>query len=331
MRNEILWSAAALFVAVFLLTVAAETRLVPYLRRRRAGQPILEIGPSWHLAKAGTPTLGGLAFILAMLLAALFFVPLGAGRFGESWQKLSLLLLFAALCGAIGFIDDRCKLAHRRNQGLTAWQKYLLQLAAAGIFLLFAEVFVGLSHEIPVPFTDRVWDLGIFYYPLAVLYLTGLVNALNLTDGVDGLLSSLAGVFAVFLLLWGTKLLDGEMLFVAAMLLGGALGFLCFNAHPAKVFMGDTGSLFLGAMVAGYGILSPSPLVVLIACGVFVIEALSVILQVFWFKVTGGKRLFLMAPLHHHFEKIGWSENRVVAVFGAAAALFAVLAFLGGR
>ena len=174
-------------------------------------------------------------------------------------------------------------------------------------------------------------DLGILYYPLAVLYLTGIVNALNLTDGVDGLLSSLVGVFSAFLLLMGLRLGDGGSFLTACLLLGAVLGFLCFNAHPAKIFMGDTGSLFLGGMVGGYGLLSSSPLCVLLACGVFLLETACVILQVGYFKLSHGKRLFRMAPLHHHFEKGGWSEMRVVGVFCAIAAFFAALAFVAWR
>ena len=329
MNGEMLGAAALLFVCVFLLTVAIEARLVPYLRRRRAGQPILEIGPAWHMSKAGTPTLGGLGFILAITLIFAVFLTWSLAQGRDEWKRLSVILAFAISCGLIGFLDDRRKLLRKQNEGLTAAQKYFLQLLAAGAFLFACEVLFAPSHSIRLPFSGLALELGWFYYPFALLYLTGLVNALNLTDGVDGLLSCVTGVLSAFLIVFGVRLLQGEALLLGALLLGAVLGFLCFNAHPAKVFMGDTGSLFLGAAVAGYGLLSGSALTLLLASFVFVVEALSVALQVVYFKLTGGKRLFRMAPLHHHFEKLGWSENRVVAVFSLAGALFGVLAYLG--
>lgn len=327
MNGEVLWQGAFLLLGVFLLTVLVERRLVPRLRRV-AAQPILVIGPNWHLSKAGTPTLGGLGFILAILLVAGAFLPIWITRGTLAWQKPLLLVGFAFLCGAIGFFDDRKKLFRKQNQGLTAAQKYTLQLAVSALFLLIAHRLSWLETALPVPFSDIRLELGAWYYPFALLFLTGVINALNLTDGVDGLLSSLVGVFAGFLLLVGISTAEENAFLTGCLLLGAVLGFLCFNAHPAKIFMGDTGSLFLGGMVAGYAVLSPSPLGVLIACGVFVIEAFSVILQVVYFKLSGGKRIWRMAPLHHHFEKGGWSEERVVFTFCACGALFAVLAFL---
>ncbi len=326
MNGEVLWQGAFLLFLVFFLTVLIEARLVPRLRRF-AAQPILEIGPNWHMSKAGTPTLGGLGFILAILLAIFVFLPFWTTRGTVAWQKPLFVVFFAFLCGAIGFFDDRKKLFKKQNQGLTAAQKYALQLALCVLFLLAARRFFGLETSLPLPFGDMRLELGVWYYPFAVLFLTGVINALNLTDGVDGLLSSLVGVLAGFLLLTGISLGEENAFLSGCLLLGAVLGFLCFNAHPAKIFMGDTGSLFLGGMVAGYAILSPSPLAVLIACGVFAIEAFSVIAQVVYFKLSGGKRMFRMAPLHHHFEKSGWSEERVVMTFCACGVLFAVLAF----
>ena len=327
MSNEML-KAATLFATVFILTVFFEARLIPVLRRAHAGQPILEIGPAWHMVKAGTPTLGGLGFVLAVMLASWVLVFWSSAQGVMDWQKPLLILLYAFLCACIGFLDDWLKLSKKENKGLSALQKYGLQLLVSLIFLVLAERFFGLEKAIPLPFGDRVLELGNFYYPLAILYLTGVVNALNLTDGLDGLLSSVCGISAAFFIVWGRSIGEESAVLVGAMLLGATLGFLCFNAHPAKIFMGDTGSLFLGGAVAAFGVLSPSPLTVLLAGGVFVIEAFSVLLQVVWFKLSRGKRLFRMAPLHHHFEKLGWSEERVVAVFSAASAFFALLAFL---
>ncbi len=326
MNGEVLLLGGALLFSVFLLTVLIEACLVPWLRRF-AAQPILEIGPNWHMSKSGTPTLGGLGFILAILLCVGVCLPIGIARGKLSWQKPLFLIVFALFCGMIGFFDDRKKLLKKQNQGLTAAQKYALQLALCVAFLLMARRFFGLDTSLLLPFTDTRLELGVWYYPFAVLFLTGVINALNLTDGVDGLLSSLVGVLSVFLLLVGIAKGEQGGFLVGCLLLGAVLGFLCFNAHPARIFMGDTGSLFLGGMVAGYAVLSPSPLAVLIACGVFVIEAFSVILQVAYFKISGGKRILRMAPLHHHFEKGGWSEERVVRVFGACGVLFAVLGY----
>ncbi len=327
--REMLWFGTLLLCITFFLTVSAEALLVPWLRKRRAGQPILEIGPSWHLAKAGTPTLGGIGFIVAIVICTCIFTRWSVRSGTDTWGKMALLVCFSVFCGAIGFFDDWCKLKRRENKGLSAWQKYVLQLIVCAIFLVLAVRLFGLEPVVSLPFTGKQISLGVLYYPLALLYLTGVINALNLTDGVDGLLSSTTAVFALFLLACGVVDGDGTALKTGALLLGATLGFLCFNFHPAKVFMGDTGSLFLGAMVAGYGILSPSPLSVLLGGGVFVAEAVSVIAQVVYFKCTGGKRLFRMAPLHHHFEKRGWSEVRVVCIFSLIGLLLAVVAFLG--
>ena len=327
--REMLWLGALLLLITFLLTVIAEFFLIPWLRKRRAGQPILEIGPAWHLTKAGTPTLGGLGFIAAILLGACVCTPLALRFDAGAWGKMILLVSFSLLCGAIGFFDDWCKLKKRENKGLSALQKYLLQFLVSAAFLVLSVRLFGVDTALSLPFVNKEIQLGVFYYPFALLYLTGIVNALNLTDGVDGLLSSTTAAFALFLVACGMVDGDGAAMATGALLLGATLGFLCFNRHPAKVFMGDTGSLFLGAMVGGYGILSPAPLATLLGCGVFVTEALSVIAQVLYFKATGGKRLFRMSPLHHHFEKGGWSETRVVCVFSLAGIAFAALAFWG--
>lgn len=321
---------AILLVLTFFFTVGLSCLLIPALRRRHAGQPILEIGPSWHLSKKGTPTLGGLAFIAAILIASLLYLLLPPLR-GESREvrALALMLVYALCCGSIGFFDDYRKLLKKQNQGLSALEKYFLQLLASALFLFLARLVLGVETSIALPFSEQRLELGLFYYPLALLFLTGLVNALNLTDGVDGLLSSTLAVTAAFFLLWGFREQVAITSLTGALLIGATLGFLCFNAHPAKVFMGDTGSLFFGGAVAALGIVTGEALTVLLACGVYVIEAASVMLQVGYFKVSGGKRLLLMAPLHHHFEKKGWSENAVVALFSALAALFGFIAFWG--
>lgn len=320
-----------LFLAACVLTTVFEGILLPVLRRRRAGQPILEIGPAWHMKKSGTPTMGGLAFVTAVAATLLFYgiYLFILDRQGEL-RKPALLLLYAVCGGAIGFFDDLKKLRKKENKGLSAPQKYLLQLVISAVFLFFAVRLGFVGNTLFLPFARRTVEIGFFFYPLALLFLTGMMNALNLTDGLDGLLSSTVAVFAGFSVLYGLATGDTLFLLSGVLLLGASIGFLLYNAHPAKVFMGDTGSLFFGAFLAGLGILSARPLTVLTAGGVYAAEAFSVILQVIFFKCTGGKRLFLMAPLHHHFEKRGWSENRVVLLFSAAAALLATVAFFGG-
>lgn len=328
MRNDVLWQSVLVFLMVFSLTVVLEMRLIPWLRRHKAGQPILEIGPAWHKTKAGTPTLGGLGFILATGISVAILAVCSARAGLGSWDELTLLFCFALCCGAIGFFDDWCKLKKRENQGLSAWQKYALQLIVSVVFLQALQYFFGISTTVSLPFSGLTIDLGYAYYPLAVLYLTGLINALNLTDGLDGLLASQIGVFALFLTVWGMIEAERFPMTAGALLLGISVGFLCFNRYPAKVFMGDTGSLFLGAMLAGYGVLT-APITVLIAGGVFIAEAASVILQVGYFKLTCGKRLFRMAPLHHHFEKLGWSETRVVRLFVTVSGVLSLIALVG--
>lgn len=331
MKKTELLIGGALLLAVCLLTVLYGAVLLPVLRRLRAGQMILKIGPSWHIGKEGTPTMGGISFITAILTAflVLALVLLWQGESG-GLVPFVLVLLFAMLCGIVGFVDDYSKLVKKQNEGLSPWQKYLLLLLSAALFLFGARALGLIGTAIDLPFSDGTLELGIFYYPLALLFLTGLVNALNLTDGLDGLLSSTVAILSAFLLLYGIRVGESAFVLFGPLMLGMTLGFLVYNHHPAKMFMGDTGSLFLGGLVAGLGIISARPLTVLGGGGVFLIEAVSVILQVGYFKLTHGKRLFRMAPLHHHFEKCGFSENAVVGIFSLAAVLFAVLAYLGG-
>ena len=311
----------------FLLTVVAGRVILPLLRRRRAAQPILEIGPAWHLTKAGTPTLGGLFFIIATaIVLALYAIAWG----GEMGATLALLLAFALLSAGIGLFDDLAKLAKRENKGLSAPQKYFLQLLVAALFLVAARARGLVDTTVWLPFFKSPLDLGGFYYPLALLYLTGLENALNLTDGLDGLLSTTSLIMGGFFTLYGLLAGLSLLILTGAVLMGATIGFLVFNHYPAKVFMGDTGSLFLGALVAGASLLAARPVTVLLAGGVFVFEAFSVALQVVYFKISHGKRVFLMAPFHHHLEKRGLREPAVVGIFALAALVFAALALLGG-
>ena len=330
MKNEGMLIYLLLFLLTLLLTLLLESVLIPVLRRYRAAQPILLAGPSWHVSKKGTPTMGGLAFIAALLFAFLLYCIYTVRRGAQATLAApALVLIYATLSGAIGFFDDYRKLIKRENKGLSAAQKYALQLLLA-LCLLVAAVRLGLiDTAVYVPFFKGRVLLHKWYYPLALLYLTGVVNALNLTDGIDGLLSSTVAVLSLFFLFYGNAVGEGLFLLCGVLLLGACLGFLCFNRHPAKVFMGDTGSLFLGGVVGALGVLSGRPLTVLGGGGIFAIEAVSVLLQVLYFKITRGKRLFLMAPLHHHFEKKGLSENTIVLCFSACTALFCAILLFG--
>lgn len=333
MSDAVLFLVALL--VTFLGTVLISRRLIPYLKSKKMGQQILEIGPRWHKSKEGTPTMGGLAFIAAALVACAVICVIAAveGYLTELVPYLSVLG-YGVLNGLIGVIDDRAKLRKKQNEGLTAPQKYLLQLVAAALFLVLLTVTHQIDTTLAIPFTAWEWDIGIFYYIIALLLLTGIVNAVNLTDGIDGLASgvtlAVGGFFAVVaFFLAQTWALSLSLSLVAGTLIGATLGFLVYNFYPARVFMGDTGSLFLGGMVVGGAFLTGSPLIVVLCGIVYICEAASVILQVLYFKLTHGKRLFRMAPIHHHFEKCGWSEVKIVVVFTVVTLLFCILAWFG--
>lgn len=317
----------------FIATVLILRRLIPFLKSKKMGQHILEIGPRWHKNKEGTPTMGGLSFIIASAIAvcaATVYISVRRS-FGDA-LPLVITYGYALISGLIGMIDDSAKLRKAQNEGLTAPQKYLLQLIAAGAFLAAMRLTDQITTELAIPFAGGFKvDLGIFYYVIALLVLTGVNNAVNLTDGIDGLCSSVTMIVGVFFAL-GAFALDrgGESLTVSSgVVIGAAAGFLVYNFYPARVFMGDTGSLFFGAMLTGMAFIIGSPLIILIAGIIYIAETASVILQVGYFKLTHGKRLFKMSPIHHHFEKCGWSELKIVGVFTVVTALFCALAWLG--
>ena len=330
--------AAIILGATFLLTLLFGRIALPILRAKKAGQPINEYVHA-HQCKAGTPTMGGISFVPAFLAVmagyAVYHVTLGAQR-GEALIPVALVCLYGLANSAIGFVDDYFKLLRRRNDGLTEKQKLLLQVVAAAAFLAMMAITGNLTTDLHIPFTDIRWELSWFAYPLYLLVMVGFVNATNITDGLDGLASSICATVAVFMVtvspFVGCLLHDGDRFagLMGAALLGCVLGFLVYNHHPAKMFMGDTGSLFLGAVIMGCAILSGELLLFVLAGFMFVIEMLSSLLQRVYFKLTHGKRIFKMAPLHHHFEKCGWGEVTIVAVFTAVSAVFCILAFLGG-
>lgn len=310
------------FIISFVLTAVILYFLIPVLKKMRVGQRILDIGPDWHKAKEGTPTMGGAAFLFsASVLAFVASLVIGEGA-----EKVSAVVLYSVLCGLIGITDDLKKLRMKRNEGLSAGGKFLLQLLVSGAFILVLRRLGLVSTEIYLPFYGKNIDLGWFYYLFAMLFLTGFGNAVNLTDGLDGLCASVTGMLMLFLALLGMKNGESAAVIISLAVLGGCLGFLLFNFHPAKVFMGDTGSLFLGAAVSGTALMSGDPLLIFVLGAVYVLEAASVIIQVLHFKLT-GKRFFLMAPFHHHLERKGLSENGIVALFVTVTAVMGALCY----
>lgn len=310
------------FVGSLFLTVLLMLTLLPILQKKHVGQRILEIGPSWHKSKEGTPTMGGLSFSLAILaVGGLLLIPLALQ--GADVRRPLLVLLFAAANGAVGAVDDLAKLRKKKNEGLLPWQKLLLQTVFCAAFLALMRLY-GASTLLVLPFGIAAWDLGPLYYLFALLFLLGSINFVNLTDGIDGLAASVSMILGIYFTAVGYLTSSAALLLLGSALVGGCLGFLFFNVNPAKVFMGDTGSLFLGGMITGAAFLSDRPILLFSAGALFYLEGLSVILQVLFFKWR-RKRLFRMAPLHHHLEKGGWSEKKIVAVFSAITAIAAAL------
>lgn len=306
----------------FLITVLISPIFIPFLRRLKFGQSIREEGPQSHMKKAGTPTMGGLMIVVSIIITSLIMVAKVNGTLAS--YEIWLLIFVLVGYGLIGFLDDFIKVALKRNLGLTSLQKMIGQLLIAFIFYFILRYF-DFPTYIQIPGTSIQWELGFWYAFLIVFMLVGSSNAVNLTDGLDGLLAGTAAIaFGAFAILAWYGFPQGEVTLFALSAVGALLGFLVFNAHPAKVFMGDTGSLALGAAIAGIAILTKMEIFLVIIGGVFVIETLSVIIQVISFKTT-GKRVFKMSPLHHHYELLGWSEWRVVTTFWFVGLIFAAL------
>ena len=322
------------FVLAFLFATAFGKYYIPWLCRQKAGQEIREDGPTWHKAKSGTPTMGGAMFILAATLVCLTvgFPGMLAGDFLHIF-----VLLFALVFGAIGFLDDWEKIKKKQNLGLTARMKFLLQLAAALVFVLVMRHVGYLRPNLYVPFSGRTIHMPEWlYFIFAAFVIVGTVNAVNITDGVDGLATGTSiPVFLFFVVLsfaWGEAYLQLG-LFASAMV-GGLMGFLVYNFNPAKVFMGDTGSLFLGGAVAALAFAYDIPLILITLGIIYIIETLSDIIQVTYYKLTHGKRVFKMAPFHHHLEMGGWtgkkwSEKELFVLFTGISLVFAVISFIG--
>lgn len=323
-----LWAFGTAIVA-FAITAVIGKFLIPFLRRLNFGQTILEEGPKWHKNKQGTPTMGGIMFIIGIVIATTVAVLLHAmtsGGLDLVGRFVFAGLLFSLMNGGIGFIDDYVKVVKKRNLGLTAIQKLILQFLAAGLYLLVMAL-CGDNTWILVPFKGYV-DLGFFYYIIMAVVLVGMTNAVNLTDGIDGLDASITFFAALFLMLIANVIPFESNVIYSAAVAGGCMGFLVWNFHPAKCFMGDTGSLFLGGAVCSIAFAMDMHLMLILVGIMYLVEMFSVMLQVSYFKLTHGKRIFKMSPIHHHFEMCGWSEMKIVCVFSAVTALAGIGALL---
>ncbi len=306
-------------IMAFLITVLLAPIFIPFLRRLKFGQSIRDEGPQSHMKKTGTPTMGGIVFLVSIVITTFVMT----GKYSEPGPETYLMILVTVGFGLLGFLDDFIKVVMKRNLGLTSKQKLLGQIVISVIFyLIFKQN--DFPTTVSIPLTDFSFELGWFYCLFIIFWLVGFSNAVNLTDGLDGLVSGTSAIAfgALAVLAWNQSQYDVAIFGVAVV--GAVLGFLVFNAHPAKVFMGDTGSLALGGAIATIAILTKLEIILILIGGVFVIETLSVILQVASFKTT-GKRIFKMSPLHHHYELVGWSEWRVVVTFWTVGLLFAVL------
>ena len=298
--------------------------LLPVLRALKVGQSIREVGPIWHNYKAGTPMMGGLMFIFASIIVLLCNIP-----FMEDYSVFFVMIL--SLCfGFVGFLDDFAKMKKKQNEGLTSIQKFLLQLAVSALFLYIMYRTGAMSTEMYIPFFHVSIPLHpIVYIFLSMFIMVGCDNAVNITDGVDGLSSSVTLPVMVFFTALAVKQGKYDLALLPASLIGGLIAYLFYNWHPAKVFMGDTGSLFLGGVVCALAFALDMPLILIFVGFVYICETVSVILQVGYFKLTHGKRLFKMAPIHHHFEKCGWKEEKIVIIFSAVSAIMCVIGWLG--
>ncbi len=305
-------------VVAFFISGAIAPKIIPFLRHLKFGQQILEDGPTWHMKKQGTPTMGGIIFIIAIVATTFIFV---------RDIKAILALMMALFFGFIGFIDDYTKVVKKRNKGLTARQKLILQILVSVAYVASLKIAGVIDTSIYIPFFNVFYELSWLYYPFAVFAVVATVNAVNLTDGLDGLATSVTVVIAIFF--GAIAFITSEMGLglLSGALVGSLFGFLIYNAYPAKVFMGDTGSLFLGGLVCSLAFAYNLPMLIAIVGLIYVCEALSVIIQVISFKLT-KKRVFKMAPLHHHFEMCGWSEKKVVMVFTIATMLMCVIGFM---
>lgn len=304
--------------------------MVPFLHKIKFGQTIREVGPSWHKNKQGTPTMGGIMFIIGSSVAAVICIAFLWLNGGAETQLMLVKVMAGALMavgfGIVGFLDDYISIKKHRNLGLTEIQKLILQFIIVGAYLLSVALAGGITETV-IPFLGSV-DLGFFYYILAAVFIVGMVNAVNFTDGIDGLNTSVTLVVALVFSVIAMLLNRVGLSLYAAAIVGAMIGFLFWNANPAKVFMGDTGSLFLGGAVCALAFGVDMPILLILIGVIYIVEILSVVLQVTYFKISHGKRIFKMAPIHHHFEMCGWNENKICFVFSGVTLLAGIIGVL---
>ena len=307
-------------IIAFLLSVALGPVIIPFLRKLKFGQTVRDDGPQSHLKKNGTPTMGGLIFLISVIVTSCIYV--------KDYPQIIPILFVTVGFGVIGFLDDYIKIVLKRSEGLTPSQKMFGQIVVTGVFAVYMYKFSGISMEMIVPFfKDVTLDLGFLTIPVMFLAIIGTVNGVNFTDGLDGLATSVTVMVAIFFGVVALGVGSGVWP-IACAVIGALVGFLLFNVHPASVFMGDTGSLALGGFVAAIAYMLQMPLFILIVGLIYWIEIFSVIIQVGYFKISHGKRIFRMAPIHHHFELGGWSETKVVAVFTIVTAMLCLVGLM---
>ncbi|MCM1086897.1 MAG: phospho-N-acetylmuramoyl-pentapeptide-transferase [Muribaculaceae bacterium] len=305
----------------FIISVVLGPVVIPFLRRLKVGQTVRDEGPESHLKKNGTPTMGGILILISIVITSILYV--------NDYPRIIPILFVTLGFGLIGFMDDYIKVVLKRSMGLRAWQKMALQILVTGVFAYYITHYTDVSLQMRIPFLpDTYLDFGVFNIPILFFIVIGTVNGANFTDGLDGLASSVTVLIATFFTVVAIGLQSGIEPITCAVV-GALLGFLLFNVYPASVFMGDTGSLALGGFVAATAYMMQMPIFLAIVGFIYVIEVLSVVIQVSYFKISGGKRIFRMAPIHHHFELGGWSETRVVAVFSIVTALLCLVALMG--
>lgn len=305
----------------FAVSVILGPLVIPFLRKLKVGQTVRDDGPQTHLSKSGTPTMGGILILLGIIVASVFYI--------KEYPKIIPILFLTVGFGLVGFLDDYIKVVLKRSMGLRAWQKMGLQILITGIFIFYIYQYTDISLAMKVPFmTDTYIDMGWFNIIFMFIVILGTDTGANFTDGLDGLASSVTLMIAMFFTVVAMGTQSGIEP-ISCAVVGALMGFLLFNVHPASVFMGDTGSLALGGFVAATAYVLQMPLFLAIVACIYVAEVLSVILQVGYFKITKGKRLFKMAPIHHHFELCGWKETKIVAVFTIITAIACLIALMG--
>ena len=335
--KDMMMSSLLALVVALVVTLVMGPVFIPWLHKLKFGQEIREEGPKWHQKKSGTPTMGGIMFIVGIAAAVAVTTIIFAvnGNFDTKYARCILLFAISFGFGVIGFIDDYIKVVKKRNLGLTAPQKFIMQVILAAIYVVVLYVMNELNPMIKVPFTTIEWTMPLWLYiPFVMFVVVGVVNAVNLTDGLDGLASSVTTVVGLFFAFASYIAFNEYGVTVFSMaLVGGLIGFLFYNKYPAKVFMGDTGSLFLGAAVALMAIDLNMAIFLILVGFIYLVETLSVIMQTAYFKYTKkkygeGRRIFKMSPLHHHFEMCGWSERKIVCIFTAVTIVMCIISWI---